>query len=130
MCCLVYRVPQGHPRYVMKYHVRWSRTGASIPPEPRKHSLPVSEKHVSKSQQTIFPIAFSQKNFPLSKKVLMTFSFLVIDHYFRIFRFPDCKFPIYPQVCSSSLPLFLRYYSYTTTFSFSLQKFTFPSPLT
>ena len=97
------------------------------PPEPMKHSPPVSEKFVSKSKRKVNEKIFTSR-FPEKIKKIPLFSakisddlFLVIDHYFRIFRFPDCKFPIYPPIspCSSSFPsvsqIFLHYIFFPPT---------------
>jgi len=81
--------------------------GASIPPEPMKHS-PVSENHVRKRlvYEKTFLTHFPEDIFlfrPIRQNVWSPF--IVIVHYFHIFRFPGCKFPIIP----SYFPLILKF---------------------
>src|SRR6218665_1872025 len=96
-----------------------------------KHSSPVSEKHVSKSQRKIFPNAFSRKNIPLCPpKFLMTFfshrplfsNISLPRLYISYLPFISLYFPISPRSCVQ-FPLFFQFpslflrYFYTTVSS-------------
>jgi len=89
----------------MYFHVRLQRVHY---PWAYEAFPSVSEKLVSKSQRKVkkkfFTTRFPEKVFHFSLPKYFWWPFLVIDHYFRIFRFPDCKFPICPPI-SPVLPL-------------------------
>ena len=99
---------------------------------------PVSENHVRKRlvYEKTFLTHFPEDIFlfrPIRQNVWSPF--IVIVHYFHIFRFPGCKFPIIP----SYFPLILKfspisnspYFSYVLTLNFRPNWifFIFPSPL-
>ena len=116
----------------------WSlaHAGASIPTLAYEAFLPVSEKSVGKSIGKTFPntLNFSRQNFSLyPPKFLMTF--LVIEHYFQIFRFPAVNVLLYHPISPFlfNFPLILQippYFSYLLTLNFlPLKSFYISFPL-